>query len=182
MRVKFVDPVGYRGSIAPRRARTRDTQQHTHVSVHDAKVTPSMPRVDPARPRLGEEPEDAGFCDQATAMCGFRRDRDGVWRGRDRSGRNWRIEANGPLLYLYPDDDDDGTDDEDLGLRAPLGSERTDLAPVAGGGVVNPIDPRPADRRRAGDRVLATPGVDHGPDQIEGLRSWQARLNRFWAR
>jgi hypothetical protein len=84
-----------------------------------------------------------------------------VWRGEDRGGKRWMANENGGVLYVYPDDGDDD---------------------VAGGGITDPTDPRPADRRRAGDRVLALRGDPHGPDQIEGLRSWQAKLNRFWAR
>jgi hypothetical protein len=153
--------------------RTHDTAERLHVYLHrprrsrvrdDVRVTPSMPPADPDDRKSGQQPKEAGFRDkgEGEATCVFRRDRSGMWRGEDRAGRRWRANENGGVLYVYPDDGDDD---------------------VAGGGIVNPIDPRSADQRRAGDRVLATPGAGHdGPDQIEGLRSWQAKLNRFWAR
>jgi hypothetical protein len=145
--------------------RTHDSELHVYIDrrrrVRDVRVVRAMPRVDPVERRTGEQPEEAGFRDQGEATCVFRRDRSGVWRGEDRGGRRWRANENGGMLYVYPDDGDDD---------------------VAGGGPVNPEDPRPADRRRAGDRALANPGQDPGPDHIAALGSWQARLDRFWER
>ena len=130
--------------------------------MRDAVVTPKVARVDPDERRSGQQPAEAGFRDkgEGEATCIFHRDRSGMWRGEDRGGKRWMANENGGVLYVYPDDGDD----------------------VAGGAIVSPTDPRSADRRRAGDRVLALRADPHGPDQIEGLRSWQAALNRFWAR
>jgi len=183
MRLRFTDPVGggagtvnrLPGSSQRTFAQTpqrRPAVHHVHVHqrrrTSDAAMTPQVPVANPRQPRSGQDP----FHDQKEAHCVFRRDRTGLWHGEDRDGKRWVAHENAGKLFLYPAESEEAT-------ALASGNQR---APTAGGGIVNPEDPRSADRRRAGDQALADPGGQRDGDHVEALRSWQAQINEFYRR
>ena len=128
-------------------------------------MTPRAPLANPSQPRTGQNP-DAFQDEEAEALLVLKRDqRTGVWITEGDAPAYYARE-NGGRLYVFRGRGN-GHEDRDEG--------RPVTAP----------DPRSADRRRAGDRLLADPGAAHFSDssvQIAALKSWQQQLDAHYRR